>query len=570
MPALHRAVPALRRLRLANSTFQQPGFVRLQAATRSANQLRYQHSEAKYDAEPTTSASGVDHAPQSAPDRSQHRIKPTAESYPNIKRDSRFKEVSAEDVKFFKDVLGSDNAIIDGVNQDAFDDLEGFNADWMKKYRGQTKVVLKPETTEQTSKIMKYCNDNLLAVNPQGGNTGLVGGSVPVFDEIVINLGRMNKIHSFDEVSGTLVADAGVVLQAADDHVAKKHHIFPLDLGAKGSCQIGGNVATNAGGLRLLRYGSMHGNILGLEAVLPDGTIMDDLSRLRKNNTGYDLKQLLIGGEGTIGIITKISILCPQRSSAVNVAYFGLDSYEKVQEAFKEAKKQLGEILSAFELMDGQSQKLYQAATGAKLPLEAEHPFYCLIETSGSNTDHDSEKLNNFLEHVMGEEIVSDGVVAENETQLQSLWACREGISEAGQHWGGVYKYDLSIPLTQLYDLVVEAREKFQNNGLMGDTDDHPVVDVVGYGHMGDSNLHLNVAVRRYDKKVEKEIEPWVYEWVAKRNGSISAEHGLGLAKKDYIGYSRSETMIKLMKQIKQLYDPVSTWPVRYGGCGKC
>jgi FAD/FMN-containing dehydrogenase len=299
--------------------------------------------------------------------------------------------------------------------------------------------------------------------------------------------------------------------------------------------------------------------VLGLEAVLPDGTIIDDLSKLRKNNTGYDLKQLFIGGEGTIGIVTAISIICPQRSPAVNVAYFGLESYEKVQEAFKEAKKSLQEILSAFELMDSNSQQIYKRASGAKLPLENDHPFYCLIETSGSNTDHDSEKLNAFLEHVMGEGIVEDGVVAENETQSQNLWACREGVSEASQHFGGVYKYDLSIPLPELYSLVEETRVRFQESGLMDAEDDSkPVIDVIGYGHMGDSNLHINVATRRYDKEVEKLLEPWVFEWVQKRNGSISAEHGLGLAKKEFIGYSRSDTMVKLMKDIKKLYDPVS------------
>lgn len=261
----------------------------------------------------------------------------------------------------------------------------------MRKYRGQAKLVLKPGSTEQVSKILKYCNDNMLAVVPQGGNTGLVGGSVPVFDEIIINLQRMDKIKSFDDVSGILVAEAGVILEVADNFLAEKKHIFPLDLGAKGSCQIGGNVATNAGGLRLLRYGSLHGNVLGIEAVLPDGTVIDDLLTLRKNNTGYDLKQLFIGGEGTIGIITAISILCPQRSQAVNVAYFGLESYEHAQKAFRAAKDQLGEILSAFEMMDGRTQKLLQTGAGKKLPLEGEHPFYCLIETSGSNTDHDSE-----------------------------------------------------------------------------------------------------------------------------------------------------------------------------------
>ena len=428
----------------------------------------------------------------------------------------------------------------------------------MRKYKGHTKLVLKPGSTEEVSTVLKYCNDNMLAVVPQGGNSGLVGGSVPVYDEIVINLQRMNKIRSFDEVSGSLVVDAGVILEAADNFLAERNHIFPLDLGAKGSCQIGGNVATNAGGLRLLRYGSLHGNVLGLEAVLPDGTIMDDLSRLRKNNTGYDIKQLFIGGEGTIGIVTGVSILCPQRSKAVNVAFFGLESYDKVQQAYREAKGQLSEILSAFELMDGRSQDLVYKVAKKKRPLEGEYPFYCLVETSGSNTDHDGEKLEAFVEHLMGEEIVSDGVLAQDESQKQSLWSWREGIPECIGHWGGVYKYDLSIPLQALYQLVDDTRERLTAAGLIGDDHKYPVIDVVGYGHMGDSNLHLNVPTRRFDKEVEKQLEPYVYEWVSKRNGSISAEHGLGLAKKAFIGYSRSDNMIKLMKQIKNLYDPVS------------
>ena len=444
------------------------------------------------------------------------------------------------------------------MSHDATEDLEAFNSDWMRKYRGHTKFVVKPGSTKDVSQILRYCNDNMLAVVPQGGNTGLVGGSVPVFDEIVINLSRMNQIRSFDEVSGILVADAGVILEVADNFLAEKKHIFPLDLGAKGSCQIGGNVATNAGGLRLLRYGSLHGNVLGIEAVLPNGTIVDDLSKLRKNNTGYDIKQLFIGGEGTIGIITGISIQCAQRSQATNVAYFGLESFEKVQTAFREAKGQLSEILSAFELMDGHSQRLVNKASGRKMPLEGDHPFYCLVETSGSNSDHDNEKLEKFLDNVMGQEIVSDGVVAQDQTQVNDLWSCREGIPECLGHWGGVYKYDLSIPIAELYDLVEETREKLTSAGLVGDDEQHPVVDVVGYGHMGDSNLHLNVPIRSYDKKVEKELEPFVYEWVSKRNGSISAEHGLGIAKKHFIQYSRSPTMIELMKQIKHLYDPVS------------
>ena len=494
----------------------------------------------------------------SNPLRRQEKVsqpKYTADSY-DVIRDSKFAEISSQHVDFFKSVLGDEAAVIDGVSKDSSDDIELYNTDWMKKYRGHTKLVLRPKSTEEVSKVLKYCNENKLAVVPQGGNSGLVGGSVPVFDEIVINLGRMSKIRSFDDVSGILVVDGGVILETADNFLAEHSYIFPLDLGAKGSCQIGGNVATNAGGLRFLRYGSLHGNVLGLEVVLPDGTVIDDLFKLKKNNTGYDIKQLFIGGEGTIGIITGVSIACPQRSKAVNVAFFGLSTFEHVQKAFREAKVQLGEILSAFELMDAQSQNYVHQVTGNKRPLEGEYPFYCLIETSGSNSEHDNEKLEQFLEHVMGEEIVSDGVLAQDETQAKALWGWREGITEALGHMGSVYKYDVSIPLAELYKLVEDTREMLGSKGLVGDDDSKPAFGVVGYGHMGDSNLHLNVPVRKYTKEVEEALEPWVYDWIQKRNGSISAEHGLGIAKSKFIGYSKSDTMIGLMQQIKDLYDP--------------
>lgn len=461
-------------------------------------------------------------------------------------------------MQYFKQLLGASLAVIDGVTTDATSDLEPFNSDWMRKYKGQTQLVLKPQTTEEVSQVLKYCNDNMLAVVPQGGNTGLVGGSVPVFDEIVLSTSRMSKIRYFDEVSGTLIVEAGCILEAADQFLAEKGHIFPLDLGAKGSCQIGGNVATNAGGLRLLRYGSLHGTVLGIEAVLPDGTIFRGLDTLRKNNTGYDLKQLFIGSEGTLGIITAVSIICPQRPKAFNVAICGVESFDKAQRAFSEAKSQLSEILSAFELMDSTSQEMVRAVTKKTHPLKSNHAFYCLIETSGSNSEHDQEKLLAFLESAMSDGIISDeSVLAQDETQMKFLWSWREGIPECIGHWGGVYKYDVSIPLSDLYQLVEDTKERLVAAGMVGDEEKYPVVDVVGYGHMGDSNLHLNVATRRYDKDVERSLEPFVYEWIAGRNGSISAEHGLGLAKKAFIGYSRSEPMVRLMKRTKDFYDPV-------------
>ncbi|KAI1021519.1 hypothetical protein LB505_000074 [Fusarium chuoi] len=485
----------------------------------------------------------------------------TSETYPQLQRDARFAQVTPEHVARFREILGNNpSAIIDGITGggagvDAAD-FETYNEDWMHKYKGQSKLVLRPGTTDEVSGILKYCNEQHLAVVPQGGNTGLVGGSIPVFDEIVISMARMNEIRSFDEVSGSLVIDAGCVLETVDSYLAQKGYIFPLDLGAKGSCHVGGNVATNAGGLRLLRYGSLHGTVLGVEAVLPNGTVINDLCTLRKNNTGYDVKQLFIGAEGTLGIITKIAIQCPQRSPAVNVAVFGIESYDKAQLAFREAKKQLSEILSAFELMDGRSQRIVSEVKGQEHPLEGEYPFYCLIETSGSNGEHDYAKLETFLEDVMTREVIADGVVAQDETQLRNLWGWREGITECLGHWGGTYKYDISIPLDEMYTIVEDTKARLIDLGLLGDTSDHPVVDVLGYGHMGDSNLHLNIPVRRYDPAVEKALEPWVYEWIQKRSGSISAEHGLGIAKKKFVGYSRDDTTIGLMKQIKNLFDP--------------
>ncbi len=474
----------------------------------------------------------------------------TSETYPNVHRDQRYKKLSSQDLDFFKSILPESSIIQDS------DDLLFYNEDWMRKYRGQSKLTLKPKTTEQVSQILKYANEHSLAIVPQGGNTGLVGGSIPVFDEIVLNVSNLNSIRSFDKTSGILKADAGVVLEIADQYLAEHGYIFPLDLGAKGSCHVGGVVATNAGGLRLLRYGSLHGSVLGLEVVLPDGRVLSSLDALRKDNTGYDLKQLFIGSEGTLGVITGVSILCPPRPQSFNVAFLGVESYEAVKTTFKSAKRELGEILSAFELMDSNSQVLAKEHLKTTHPLEDEHPFYVLIETSGSDATHDQEKLEKFLEQAFEQEIISDGVIAQDETQLKNLWNWREQIPEASTIGGGVYKYDVSLPLDHLYGLVDAVRERLIEHKLLGETEEFPVVDAIGYGHVGDGNLHLNVAVRRYTKDVEKVLEPFVYEWVSSKKGSISAEHGLGFQKKNYIGYSKSELEIELMKDLKKLYDP--------------
>lgn len=478
----------------------------------------------------------------------------TAETYKDkVSRSPDYKHLEEADFEKFKQILNDPNGIITDEH-----DLLFYNEDWMRKYKGQSKLVLKPKTTEQVSQILKYCNEKKLAVVPQGGNTGLVGGSIPIFDEIVISVANLNKIRSFDNVSGVLKTDAGVILENADNYLSDEGYIFPLDLGAKGSCHVGGVVATNAGGLRLLRYGSLHGSVLGLEVVLPDGTIYNSMDSLRKDNTGFDLKQMFIGSEGTIGIITGVSILCPARPNSFNVALLGVSSYEAVQKVFVESRKELGEILSAFEFMDGSSQILAGRHLNTPHPIESqEFPFYILIETSGSNKEHDDEKLENFLGNQMESGLVEDGIIAQDEAQVKSLWTWREEIPEASTMGGGVYKYDVSLPLKDLYGLVEAISERLEEEGLV-DMDDtsKPVVKAIGYGHVGDGNLHLNVCVREYSKRIEKVLEPFVYEWISKHKGSISAEHGLGFQKKNYIGYSKNDTEISMMKSLKNHYDP--------------
>ncbi|CAG8438743.1 17476_t:CDS:10 [Cetraspora pellucida] len=453
---------------------------------------------------------------------SSKAINYTTDIYTHLKRNPNFKELSPDDIKFFQSILSPSELIVDNGNNQ--DDLIPYNTDWMKKYRGKSKLVAKPKTVAQISKLVKYCNEKRLAIVPQGGNTGLVGGSVPVFDEIVISTNNLNRIRSFDPISGNLVCDSGCILEALDNYLAEQGYMIPLDLGAKGSCHIGGNVATNAGGIRLLRYGSLHGTVLGLEVVLPDGTILDNLSTLRKDNTGYDIKHLFIGSEGTLGIITGVSILTPKRPKSVNVAVFCLNSFQNVQEAFIISKEELSEILSAFEFWDINALKLVKnhLVQGANFPLDDKYPFYVLVETSGSNKDHNEEG------------VVKDGVVAQDNTQIQNLWAIREGIPEAG---------------------IEETSNRFKDAGIFGK--DKLVTDVFGFGHIGDGNIHLNIVAKSYSPEVAKLTEPYVYEWTEKHKGSISAEHGLGLMKAGCIGYSKSQKMINMMKQIKQSIDPI-------------
>lgn len=467
---------------------------------------------------------------------------------PAIQRDSRFKQISAADVQAFRQILG-DNAVI--TNED---DLAAFNVDWMNRYRGASTIALRPTSTDHVSQIMQYCNHHRIAVVPQGGNTGLVGGSVPVFDELILSLSAMNQIQHFDEASGVVTTQAGVVLEALDNYVGAAGYRVPLDLGAKGSCQIGGNVATNAGGSRFVRYGPLRASVVGMEAVLPDGRVFDAMTTVRKDNTGYDLKQLMIGAEGTLGIITRLAIACPMKSSCIDTMVVHVTSADRIAPLLRLAKQSLGEVLSAIEFMDSSSvrmadKNLSHVSDPLGIPDDPQHSLV-LIECAGSNAEHNREKLEHFLEAAFEQELVADGVIAESETQSHELWELRESLPEAVLKAGSAatLKYDVSVPIAHFHEMIDLARDRVK---------DLTSVQVCGWGHIGDENLHLNVAIQDDTQKdsAQCQLEPWVYEFVSGVSGSISAEHGLGVMKADVIGYSKGDIAVDVMRTIKDVLD---------------
>jgi len=298
--------------------------------------------------------------------------------------------------------------------------IGAYNLDWMRQYKGSSEVLIQPRSTYEVSKILEYCNLNRLPIVPQSGNTGLVGGSIPISNEIILSMAKLDDVISFDSTNGILTCESGCILQDLDEYLSQYLYMMPYDIGAKGSCMIGGNVSTNAGGQHFYRFGSMHANILGMEVVLADGTVLDLLNRNRKDNTGYDLKHLFIGAEGTLGVITKINISCPRRPRAQNVALLGCDNYDAVQNILLLAKEELGEILSAFELMD--QTVLNAVGRNIDIPVKfrdgQSFPFTILVETQGSNHEHDSRKIEELLEKGMESGDIVDGVLAQDRKQI--------------------------------------------------------------------------------------------------------------------------------------------------------
>lgn len=452
-----------------------------------------------------------------------------------------------------------------GGTGDAGGRLAKYNHDWTKQYQGQSSIVVRPASTKEVSQVLSYCNERHLGVVPQGGNTGLVGGSVgiPPNREIILSLESMNQIHGLDPFHGILKAQAGCILQNLQDYVAQQDHLVPVDLGSKGTCQIGGNLSTNAGGSYYYRYGSLHANTMGLEVVVPDGTILNlgyDPCHL-KDNTGYDMKHLFIGAEGTLGVITNVALLCPRLPLSKGAAFLACSSYEDVCQVMTMAKSRLGEILAALEFMDQSILKLVLESSSPHYSLDStgsstfplsEIPKYAvLIETHGSNEVHDYEKLQDLVETAFVDGFVKDGSIAQNWNQIQDFWKIRELCNPSVAKQGYVYKYDVSLAVTDFEDFIQEMQTNLRTLS--------PQALCTNWGHVIDGNLHLNIVVpgqKDKDPELYVRLEELVLHGIIARGGSISAEHGLGQYKNKHLTRIKDPATLQTMRRIKTLFDP--------------
>jgi FAD/FMN-containing dehydrogenase len=423
-------------------------------------------------------------------------------------------------------------------------------------WRGATRLVVRPASTEEVAAVVRICAEAGLPIVPQGGNSGLVGGAVPPEDgqNIVLALGRMNRIRAIDPVNFTMTVEAGCILAHLQQAAAEADRLFPLSLGAEGSCQIGGNLSTNAGGIAVLRYGNARELTLGLEVVLPDGRIWEGLRGLRKDNTGYDLKQLFIGGEGTLGIITAATLKLFPKPREVETAFLGISRVENVMALFAHARAATADQLTAFELIPRAALDLALAhIAGTVDPLATPHPWYVLLEMSSSQTESGIRGLlERLLERALQEGLVADGVIAESGMQAKVLWTIREAIVEAQLHSGSI-KHDVAVPVSQVADFIMRATAEV--------TDRLPGIRPMAFGHVGDGNIHFNLTQPKgADTAVYlarwQEFNDIVHGVVKELQGSISAEHGVGRLKRDEITHYKSSIEIELMRTVKRALDP--------------
>ena len=422
-----------------------------------------------------------------------------------------------------------------------------YYTDWSGASECCPLAVIRPKNTEDVAAVLRICDAAKQPVVIQGGLTGLSGGSAPNEDEIALSLERLNKIENIDRAGSTMTLGAGVVLEVAQQAARDAGMFLPIDLGARGSCQIGGNISTNAGGTQVLRYGMMRDVVLGLEAVLPDGRVISAMNRMLKNNSGYDLKQLFIGTEGTLGVVTRAVLrLFPIPKSSCT-ALCALSSFDQAIALLEHCSASLVGTLSAYELMwSSYYDSVTQTLEGCTSPFDRGYPIYALVEANGADPDNDSERFIEILGKAHDTGYLENAVIAQSKKEEEDFWRIRDGIGELAPKLLNLANVDISIPVSEMPQFLVAFEEELKKN--------LPQSRFLTFGHIADSNLHI--AISSANKNDRHEAYSILYRLTGAYNGAISAEHGIGVAKRDYLHYSRTPEEIQTMKQLKEFFDP--------------
>lgn len=454
----------------------------------------------------------------------------------------------------FSDIVGEAHALTSGA------DKAGYLTEWREKYQGETPLVLLPGSVDEVAEIVRLAQETGTALVPQGGNTGLVGGQLPGRggSEILISLKRLRAMRGESRSSASLTVEAGVTLAEVQAKAEALGMMFPLSLASEGSCQIGGVISTNAGGIQVLKYGMMRAQVLGLEVVLPSGEIWHGLSDLAKDNTGYDLKQLFIGAEGTLGIITATTLKLVPRPVERVAALVGVRDLTEMARFFAACRAGAHGALSAFEILPRIGLEMverFREAQGRayQAPLNAACPYYGLIELEGMRAGLVRPMIEELLSAALEEGVIADGVIAASEGQRLALWSIREEMSEAQKIAGGSIKHDVSVPVAAIPEFIEAANELVER--LI------PGARPVPFGHFGDGNIHYNISQPEGAEK-EAFLQQWervneaVYELVPSFNGSISAEHGIGVMKRGLLAETADPVKLALMRQLKAALDP--------------
>jgi FAD/FMN-containing dehydrogenase len=456
--------------------------------------------------------------------------------------------LSPELIARLKTIVGEKYAVTDA------NDIAPYVTEERNLFHGHSPLILRPGSTAEVSAICKLATEHRIALVPQGGNTGLVGGQTPHHGEVVISMRRMDKIREVDTASNTMTCEAGVILQNAQQRAADADRLFPLSLGAEGSCTIGGNLSTNAGGTAALAYGVAREMAIGLEVVLADGRILNGLSKLKKDNTGYDLRNLFIGAEGTLGIITAATLKLFPKPRAVETAFVGLKSPADALRLLEISRDEAAGSLTSFELLaDIAVDFSVRHGIDVRHPLSGKHPWYVLMELSSSRDDARAT-LEAILARGMEDGIVDDAVIAANLSQRSGFWKLRDEMSAAQKPEGGSIKHDVSVPVAAVPDFIAEA-----NTAVVKLI---PGARPVPFGHLGDGNIHYNVSQPVGGNTADfmarwHEINAVVFAIVLRMGGSISAEHGIGVLKRDELPEVKDKVAIELMRGIKAMLDPL-------------